>query len=176
MEDDGLGSSGVRVEPVDAAIGRTLFRGGLQIDDDFAGNSDYQLNLEGRITSLTEKGGEWRTLVGLGRVLSLSTDLYLPFAQRGNWLVSPSVEYSSLNQPLVADGDTIAQYRLSTYGGAFKIGRDFGDKLQLSTSLVRSRAQADLKIGIPELEERRRHRRLVPAERSARPSLPSSDR
>ncbi|HWK51818.1 MAG TPA: hypothetical protein VNR40_18120, partial [Steroidobacter sp.] len=42
---------------------------------------------------------------------------------------------------------------LTTYGGAFKIGRDIGDRLQLSTSLVRSRARADLQIGLPELGE-----------------------
>lgn len=153
MDTDEQGRPGVRVVPVDASIGRTLFRAGLQIDDDFAGNSDYQLNLEGRVTSLTEKGGEWRTLVGLGRVLSIGTDVYLPFAQRGNWFVAPSIEYSALNQPLVAEGDTVAQYRLTTYGGAFKIGRDIGDRLQLSASLVRSRARADLKVGLPEFAE-----------------------
>lgn len=150
MDTDEQGRTGVRIVPVDASIGRTLFRAGLQIDDDFAGNSDYQLNVEARVTSLTEKGGEWRTLVGLGRVLSLGTDVYLPFAERGNWFVAPSIEYSALNQPLVSESNTVAQYRLTTYGGAFKIGRDIGDRLQLSTLLVRSRARADLKIGLPE--------------------------
>jgi NTE family protein len=153
LDTDEQGREGVRVVPVDAAIGRALFRGGLQIDDDFAGNSDYQLNVEGRLTSLTEKGGEWRALVGLGRVLSLTTDFYLPFAQSGNWFVAPSLEYSALNQPFVAQETTVAEYRLTTYGGAFKIGRDIGDKLQLSTSLVRSRARADLKVGLPEFGE-----------------------
>jgi NTE family protein len=153
LETDAQGREGLRVVPVDAAIGRTLFRAGLQFDDDFAGNSDYQLNVEGRVTSLTQKGGEWRTLVGLGRVLSLATDLYLPFAERGNWFVSPSLEYSALNQPLVVENVTAAEYRLTTYGGAFKIGRDIGDRLQLSTSWVRSRARADLKVGLPEFGE-----------------------
>lgn len=153
MAADEDGGAGVRVVPIDATIGRTLFRAGLQIDDDFAGNSDYQLNVEGRVTGLTQKGGEWRTLAGLGRVLNVSTELYLPFAERGNWFVAPSLDYSALNQPLVVGRDTVAQYRLTTYGGAFKIGRDIGDRLQLSTSLVRSRAQADLKIGLPELAE-----------------------
>lgn len=153
MDEDDGGGAGVRVVPIDAAIGRTLFRAGLQINDDFAGNSDYQVNVEGRVTGLTEKGAEWRTLAGLGRVLSLSTEFYLPFAERGNWFVSPLLEYSALNQPVVSGRDTVAEYRLSTYGGAFKIGRDFGDRLQLSASLVRSRAQADLKVGLPELAE-----------------------
>lgn len=154
LDTDAQGGTGLRVVPVDASIGRTLFRAGLQIDDDFAGNDDYQLNVEARVTSLTEKGSEWRTLVGLGRVLSLGTDLYVPFAERGNWFVAPSIEYNALNQPLVsADGDTVAQYRLTTYGGAFKVGRDFGDRLQLSTSLVRSRARADLSIGLPQPSE-----------------------
>lgn len=153
MDDDDVHGTGVRVVPVDAAIGRTLFRAGVQINDDFAGNSDYQLNVEGRVTGMTEKGGEWRTLAGIGRVLSLSTELYLPFAERGNWFVAPSLEYSALNQPLAVDRNIVAEYRLSAYGGAFKIGHDFGDRLQLSTSLVRSRAQADLKVGLPEFAE-----------------------
>ena len=85
------GETGIEVLPVDGMLGRTIFALGMQISDDFSGNDDYQLNVESRVTGCSDKGAEWRTFVGLGRVSGLATDLYLPFAERGNWFIAPEV-------------------------------------------------------------------------------------
>lgn len=152
LVDDESGHTGLEVVPVDAWIGRTVLRAGLQINDDFSGNDDYQLSAEARVTGLTQKGAEWRTLFGTGRVLTLVTDLYLPFSERGNWFVAPAVGYTSLNQPLIApNGDTVAQFRISTYGGGVRLGRDFSDRLRISAAYIRSEARAREEIGLPDL-------------------------
>jgi len=159
---DDLGRTGLEIVPVDSALGRTIFRVGLQINDDFQGSSDYQLNVEGRMTGLSKKGAEWRTFLGLGRLSTLETDLYLPFAERGNWFVAPLVSYVSLNQPLIgrelADADradradaALAQYRLETWYAEMRVGRDFGDRLRISAAALRGEDEAELAIGLPEL-------------------------
>ena len=150
------GETGLAVLPVDSALGRTVFRLGLQLNDDFQGNDDYQLNVESRVTGLTDKGGEWRSFAGIGRVFALETDFYVPFAQRGNWFASPLVTYYALNQPVIGDeepfvDDTLAQYRVESWYGEVRVGRDFGDRLRVSGAVLRGQDHAELTIGVPSL-------------------------
>ncbi len=153
---DEQGRTGLDVVPVDTSLGRTVFRTGFQINDDFQGNDDYQLNIEGRVTGLTPKGAEWRTFLGMGRVSALETDFYLPFAERGNWFVTPLLSYYALNQPLVGDQEplldqTLAQYRVETWYGEFRLGRDFGDRFRLSAAVLRGQDHAELAVGLPDV-------------------------
>lgn len=141
------GEAGIEVVPVDATLGRLVFRGGLQISDDFAGNNDYQANIETRVTGLTQKGAEWRTLIGLGRISKFGTDFYLPFAEKGDWFIGPEVSYTALNQPVVEGEDTIAEYRVGSWYGALRIGRDFGDRLRISTAATRGQDRATRAVG-----------------------------
>jgi len=148
---DEQGRTGLEITPVDAALGRTVFRAGLQISDDFSGTDDYQLNVEARVTGLSQKGAEWRTLLGIGRVTTLATDLYVPFAERGNWFVIPEVGYTELTQPLFIDGMAVAQYRIGSVFGGLRLGRDFSDRLRISTALVRSQDRAERFVASPDL-------------------------
>jgi NTE family protein len=153
LEEDEDGGTGLEVKPVDAAIGRTVFRGGIQIDDDFSGGDAYQLNAEARVTGLTPKGAEWRTLVGLGRITTLATDFYLPFSRRGSWFVSPEVSYTALDQPVFFDDDPIAQYRVESWLGGLRLGRDLGDRLRISSAYIRGQDHAKRAIADPALPE-----------------------
>ncbi|MEO8307306.1 MAG: patatin-like phospholipase family protein [Pseudomonadota bacterium] len=148
---DEKGRTGVEITPVDSSLGRLVFRGGLQISDNFAGRNDYQFNLEARVTNLTDKGGEWRTLAGLGRLTRFETDLYLPFGQRGNWFVAPTVGYSVVDQPILLDSNTVAEYRVGSWLGTLQIGRDFGDKFRVSTGLLRGQDHAERLVADPSL-------------------------
>jgi len=148
---DEQGRTGLEVAPVDAALGRTIFRLGLQINDDFNGRDDYQLNLEARVTELTDKGAEWRTLVGFGRIFGFSTDFYLPFGQRGNWFVSPGASYLELNQPFVLNGRAFAEYRVGSWLGEFRFGRDFDDRFRLSAAVQRGQDHAEAFVVFPGL-------------------------
>lgn len=148
--DDG-GNTGLEVTPVDSSLGRLVFRAGLQINDDFAGTDDYQLNIESRLTGLTDKGAEWRTLIGTGRITSLATDLYLPFTERGKWFVAPEASYTALNQPLIVEETAFAHYRLESWVGALRLGRDLGDRLRISASILRGQDHAERLIGDPAL-------------------------
>jgi NTE family protein len=147
------GQTGLEVVPRDTALGRLLFRGGLQISDNFAGTNDYQLNLEARMTDLTPKGGEWRVFGGLGRLTRLETDLYLPFGARGNWFVEPYVGYTAIDQPILFEGETIAEYRIGSWLGALDIGRDFGDRFRTSVGVLRGQDHAERLIAVPQLPE-----------------------
>ena len=158
---DERGRQGVEVTRWTVRWDRLVFRAGLQINDDFEGTDDYQLNLETRLTGLNSKGAEWRTFLGIGRVASIATDLYLPFGERGNWFATPEIAYAALNQPLIVDGIDVAQYRVESWLGSLRLGRDFGDRLRLSAAVMRGEDRAVRQIGSPDAarEEPRRYRR-----------------
>ncbi len=137
LTQDSMGETGLEVTPLDTTLGRTLFRLGMQVNDDFNGQDDYQFNVEGRVTGLNSKGAEWRTFVGVGRISGVSSDVYLPFGTRGAWFVDPSVSYTALDQPFVFEGQHFADYRVSSWLTALRIGRDLGDRLRISTALMR---------------------------------------
>jgi NTE family protein len=148
------GESGLEVKPVDSSLGRLLFRLGMQISDDFEGQDDYQLNIESRVTDLSAKGAEWRSFIGIGRVSAFSTDLYVPFGHRGNWFADPGVTYTSFNQPVVLRDLfelPLADYRVKSLYGEVRVGRDFGDRLRLSTAAFRGHDHAEMRIGDPNL-------------------------
>ena len=131
-----------------------LFRVGMQISDDFEGQDDYQLNIESRVTDLSAKGAEWRSFIGIGRVSAFSTDLYVPFGHSGNWFADPGITYTSLNQPVVFRDQfelPVADYRVKSLYGELRVGRDFGDRLRLSTAAFRGHDHAELRIGDPAL-------------------------
>jgi NTE family protein len=153
LHTDDEGRTGLEVTPVDASIGRTVFRAGLQIHDDFSGGDAYQLNAEARVTGLTPKGAEWRTLLGLGRITKLATDFYLPFSRRGNWFASPEVSYTALDQPIFVGDTPVAQYRVESWLGAFRLGRDLGDRLRISAAYVRGQDHAERAIADLSLPE-----------------------
>ncbi len=171
------GETGLEVLPLDSTLGRTVFRVGFQVNDDFQGHDDYQLNIESRITGLNSKGAEWRAFAGLGRVAALSTDLYVPFGGRGLWFVDPGVSYSALTQPIITDDIHYADYRVQSWTGAARVGRDLGDRLRMSLAYVRGRGlreAARRRSGAAEPDSRRswRHRRQHPLGQSRQRALP----
>lgn len=149
LEDAPDGRKGLVVTPVDSGLGRAVFRIGLQVSDDFDGNSDYQFNAEMRFRGLTARGGEWRTLLEAGRQTSITSDLYLPFGGEGRWFLRPEARYNALNQQISIGGASVAEYRLETIGASLSLGRDFGENFRLSAGVLRAEDRARRKIALP---------------------------
>jgi NTE family protein len=149
LEDGADGRKGLVVTPIDSALGQAVFRVGLQISDDFAGNSDYQFNGELRVKGLTSRGAEWRTLLEVGRLTSVTTEFYLPFGHQGRWFVRPDARYNTLNQQISLEGTTVAEYRLETLGASLNLGRDFGGNFRVSAGVLRAEDRARRKIALP---------------------------
>jgi NTE family protein len=141
--------SALDVIPVDSMLGRTLLRLGIQVNDDFNGHDDYQFDLEARVTGLNSKGAEWRTFVGVGRVSGFATDLYLPFGRSGAWFVDPGASYTSLDQPVVLNGHDVADFRVTSTTAEFRVGRDVGDRLRISSMLIYGEDDAKMLVGDP---------------------------
>lgn len=96
---------GLLVTPVDKGWGPNFVGFGLQLSDDFNGQSDYQLAAEATFTGLSEVGAEARVRADIGRVTALSAEWYQPWGERGQYYLRPDLRFDAYNQPIaVGDG------------------------------------------------------------------------
>lgn len=117
------GETGLRIVPEDKAWGPLFWRAGLSLSDDFSGRSNYQLNVEARLTGLNEQGGELRGRLEAGEVGGLRLDFRQPFGARGQYLAQPYLQYRAFDQPLSLEpGRTFAEFRVREATAGFELG------------------------------------------------------
>ena len=86
------GQHGLKVTPVDKGWGPNFLRFGLSLSDDFAGDADYRLGVEARLTGLTSRNMEWRNRIDLGGVAGLRSELNVPFGDFSQFYLEPGAE------------------------------------------------------------------------------------
>ncbi len=143
------GEKGLVVTPVDKGWGPSFITFGLQLADDFAGRSDYQLTVEGTFSGRNFAGGEWRNRLQIGAIAGLRSEWFQPIGTRAEWSVVPSLDYRAEQVPVRVDGVRLAEYRLRRAEGAVELGWSPDPSWQLSAGLLRGRGKAERLIGDP---------------------------
>lgn len=143
------GEKGVVVTPVDKGWGPSFITFGLQLSDDFAGRSDYQLTVEGTFTGRNFGGGEWRNRVQIGALAGLRSEWFQPIGSRAAWFVVPSLDYRAEQVPVRVDGARLAEYRLRRAEGAIELGWSPDPAWQVTAGVLRGWGEAERLIGDP---------------------------
>lgn len=150
------GQTGIRVTPVDKGWGPNFLRFGLSLSDDFAGDSDYRLGIEARVTGLTSRNMEWRSRIDLGGLAGLRTELNIPFGQFSQFYLEPGAQISQEERPLGLrrTQPSLAQYRVRRRTVDLEAGYDHNAHLRIYGRLLRGDDLASLSVGLPELGNR----------------------
>jgi NTE family protein len=143
------GEKGVVVTPVDKGWGPSFITFGLQLSDDFAGRSDYQLTAEGTFTGRNFAGGEWRNRIQIGALAGLRSEWFQPIGSRAEWFAVPSLDYRAEQVPVRVDGLRLAEYRLRRAEGAVELGWSPDPAWQLTAGVLRGWGEAERLIGDP---------------------------
>jgi NTE family protein len=147
------GRTGIEVTPVDKGWGPGFLTFGLQVSDDFEGRSDYQLSAEFTQTGMNRWGLEWRTILGIGRLTGIRSELFQPLGPEGQFFAEPYVDYRAANQPLTVASAELAQYRLSRG----RVGADVGwlpdRNNRIEAGLFAGSDDASLRVGDPALND-----------------------
>jgi NTE family protein len=146
------GESGLEFQLTPKSWGPNYVRMGLNLEDDFEGNSRYNAALRFIATELNSLGGEWLTDVQIGENPRLFTEFYQPMSWGHRYFVAPQVDFEirSLYQ-LNDSGDRVAEYRVRTLDGGFDIGREFHNWGELRVGLRRGQGRSSVLIGDPTL-------------------------
>jgi NTE family protein len=131
--------------------GPNYVRVGINLEDDFAGNSRY--NLAGRLitTDLNNLGAEWLTDVQIGDRPRFATEFYQPLSWKQRYFVAPRLEYAVRTVPVLSDDKVIAEYRVRNGLASVDLGRELGNWGELRLGVQRGLGSSRLLVGDPTL-------------------------
>jgi NTE family protein len=141
------GTTGLEFHLRRKSWGPNFVRLGLNIEDDFAGNSRY--NVAGRFiaTELNTLGGEWLTDLQVGDHPRIYSEFYQPLGFGHRYFVSPHLGWQVRNLEVRDVNDRISEYRLREN----EIGLDFGRELrnwgEWRVGLFRGTTSSRVRIG-----------------------------
>jgi len=131
--------------------GPTYVRFGLNLQDDFAGNSTYNAAARFIQSEITEAGGEWVSDLQVGETSRIASELWFPFSQTSPFFVAPHAQIEAQDIYVFQDQRRTAEYRVRTTEYGMDFGRDFANWGEIRTGLVRDVGNSSLLIGEPTL-------------------------
>jgi NTE family protein len=145
------GQHGLKVNAAPRPWGPNYLQFGLELANDFSGNSDFKLGASYTRNALNSLGGDLRVVMSMGREDELVFDWYQPIDKEARWFVSPRFYWRRENYGLWLDDAEIAELEISGWGTELGIGRNFGTTDQIRLEYEFARGDADILIGIPDL-------------------------
>jgi NTE family protein len=132
--------------------GPNYLRFGLQLQNDFEGNSSFNAALRGTLAEITRYGGEWVWDLQVGETPRVATEVYLPVGYRSRWFVAPHGEFLIRTLPIIDANDRIlAEYRVRTTDFGFDFGRELGNWGEVRVGWGRSFGESTVRVGDPVL-------------------------
>jgi NTE family protein len=129
--------------------GPTYVRFGLNLQDDFAGNSYYNAAARFIQSEITRAGGEWVSDLQVGETSRVASEVWLPFSQTSPYFLAPHAQIEAQDLYLFEDQRRIAEYRVRTFEYGMDFGRDFSNWGEIRAGLVRDVGDSSLIIGQP---------------------------
>ncbi len=129
--------------------GPNYVRFGLNLQDDFEGNSAYNAAVRVIMTELNARGGELLFDGQIGSAPRFATELYQPVDGARRYFISPHLEFDVRNLQLRDAQDQIAEYRLREAIYGFDVGRELGNWGEFRVGYARVTGSAQVRIGDP---------------------------
>jgi NTE family protein len=130
--------------------GPNYLRFGLQLQNDFEGNSSFNAAARGTLAEITKYGGEWVWDLQIGETPRVATEVYLPVGYRSRWFVAPHAEFQIRTVQLADDDERIlAEYRVRTTNYGIDLGRELGNYGEVRVGAGRTLGAARVRVGDP---------------------------
>jgi NTE family protein len=126
---------------------------GFSLQDDFQGNSAYQLALGARFNDLNRAGGMLDVRLDIGWRPLFELDYYQPLTYEGNLFVNPILSLDRYQVPVRVVDETIAEYQRSRITGGLGVGYRLGTNGEAQIGVRRGNGDFKRQIGSPSLSE-----------------------
>jgi NTE family protein len=156
LVDQGQGAaeeSGLEVRARRKSWGPNYVRFGLNLEDDFQGNSRYNAAARFILTELDDLGAELVTDVQIGSDPRVAAEFYQPLDAQRTWFVAPSLRVEARDLQLYSKDTEIADYRDREAEAAFDIGRTLGNWGEIRAGFHRTNGATRVRLGDPNLVE-----------------------
>ncbi len=122
---------------------------GVNLEDDFAGTSDYNLAARYTRTEINRLGGEFRTEIQIGENPKIFAEFYQPLDYASRWFINPSIKFGRSNTVLFSGEHRIAQFREKETELSIAGGRQFGNWGEFRLAINHSINDSSIRIGNP---------------------------
>jgi NTE family protein len=154
LVDQGQGAdeeSGLEVRARRKSWGPNYIRFGLNLEDNFQGNSRYNAAARFILTELDDLGAELITDVQIGSDPRVASEFYQPLDAQRTWFVAPSARIEARDLQLYNKDVLVADYRNREVEADFDIGRTLGNWGEIRVGFHRTNGAARVRLGDPTL-------------------------
>jgi NTE family protein len=131
--------------------GPNYLRFGLNLRNDFQGDTDFNIISRLTMTRIDPLGAEWRSDVEVGETRRVSSEFYQPLDFSGTFFVAPSVDYANAIVGVFEGDDRIADYQTRSVSGSLALGAQLGRYGEARIGVIRGRVWARPRVGDPGL-------------------------
>lgn len=138
------------VRATEKSWGPNYLRFGVNLEDDFSGNSNYNVAARLTRTEINRLGGEFRVELQLGETPRFFVELFQPLDYTSRWFVNPQIEFVRAGAGLFDNsGLQIAQVGSDNMRLSLDGGRQFGNWGEFRVGITRVHSDSELRIGPP---------------------------
>jgi NTE family protein len=127
--------------------GPNYVRFGLNLQDDFQGNSTFNAAARFVLSEITHLGAEWVWDLQVGGTPRVATEFYLPLSYQSRWFISPQARIEARNVRVLDGQREVAEYRVHTTDTELDFGREFGNWGELRAGILRETGSSQLRLG-----------------------------
>jgi len=154
LVDSGAGDdadTGLEVRARRKSWGPNYLRFGLNLEDDFQGNSHYNAAARFVLTEIDDLGAELLTDVQIGSDPKVVSEFYQPLTAARTWFVAPSLRVEARDLAVYADNIEVADFRDREAEADIDFGRDLGSWGEIRAGYHRTNGSARVRFGDPSL-------------------------
>ena len=133
--------------------GTDYLRLGINLSDDFRGDSAFNIGASFRKNGINQLGAEWLTRLQLGDHQEFFSEFYQPLDAGSRWFVAPNLFAEAQNVEAILDNDPIAEYRLQRYGYGLNLGRQIANNGEIRFGVGQAWGEADVRVGDQQLPD-----------------------
>jgi NTE family protein len=146
--------SGLEVRARRKSWGPNYLRFGLNLEDDFQGNSRYNAAARFVLTELNDWGAELLTDLQIGSDPKIVSEFYQPLNASRTWFVAPSARIEARDLPIYNKNVVVADFRDREAEADLDVGRNLGNWGEIRAGLHRTNGLTRVRLGDPTLVER----------------------
>ena len=143
--------TGLEVRARRKSWGPTYVRFGLDLEDNFQGNSHYNAAARFILTELDDLGAELITDVQIGSDPKVASEFYQPLNATRTWFIAPSVRIEARDLLIYANDIEVAEYRDREAAANLDIGRTLGNWGEIRAGFHRINGATRVRLGDPTL-------------------------
>lgn len=152
IKDDTTDHYGLALTARRNSWGPNYVRFGLNLQDDFEGNSTYNAAARFVLSEITQPGGEWVWDLQIGETSRFATEVYLPFSQGSPYFILPHAAFEARNVRILDERqEAVAEYRVRSFAYGLDLGREFGNWGEIRAGYSFDSGRSVVRVGDPTL-------------------------